>query len=863
MRHNVCVWGHGPEAGDVMLVGIMPGIDEDREGRPWVGRAGEYLRDRLQLIGLDLDDVYSTNVLKCMTPKDWAAGGSRKVSPKEVKACAPYLLHEISSHHPKAIVAMGDVPITFFTGQGGVGASRGGEVEIPSAEVTVVPTYNPAYFVRNKAFALASGQEKRFLRDIKKARAIAKGKWKPRKIKVTVADTPAKVKQMFAGMEAATEMVVDVETTGLEDFRDWARVYSIGVCFEDGHAWVIPWDHPDHPKANDAIRKRFIGLLHSKTVIGHNVKFDLRWLARLYGLDIWKVDFWDTRIAAHLLDENYPYGHPLKVLVRDWVNAPNYAFGMKWSEKHRSFILGRKKIAWDDLLRYNGYDAGYTWLLKKRLATALENEPSLEAMANTILFPSSRAFCQMELNGVGIDEERLLASRKEIKERIAELQADLVKEGLDIANMSKKAVVIDWVYNVRGHPITDKTPRTKEPSIAKATLLKYVGADPDVGKLLECQELTKLIGTYLGDPEHPDPKKRKTGWGPLIHNRRLYPRYDLARTVTGRTACEAPNIQQTARDTRVRSIVSAPPGWSLLNVDFSQIELRVAAVIAKDEKLIADYNEDIDAHSSAAARALGKPVEEVTPDERTKAKARNFGFLFGMRWSTYQKYAFLNYGIVLTDEEAQEEDKFFHESMPGVTRWQKRTIVGIQQIALEARAERNGEVYRRIDTKDIRVDDLHPVWKCPTVTSPLGRVRRLPRALSNDRHEVEGAGRMALNSPVQSTASDFAQWAGARIYDSEVLRELGFDPPSEHGILRLDEIKVVEFGHDALLCEVRNDCIDKYAAMIKAVMENLPLEDMDVGYWPVPIKADVDVYEHWGEKVEEEKPEAEEGEPTG
>lgn len=865
MRHNVCVWGRGPETGDIMLIGIMPGIDEDREGRPWVGRAGEYLRDRLNGIGINLDDIYATNVLKCMTPKDWAAGGFRKVSPKEIKACGPYVFYEIQSYHPKAVVAMGDVPIQFFTGKSGVGAARGGEIPIPSAELTVVPTYNPAYFVRNKAFALASGQEKRFLRDIKKARAIAKGKWKPRKIKVTVADTPAKVKKMFAGMRAAKEIVVDVETTGLEDFRDWARVYCVGVCFEDGHAWVLPWDHPDHPQANEAIRNRFIKLLYGKTVIGHNVKFDLRWLARLYGLDIWKVKgFWDTRLAAHLLDENYPYGHPLKVLVRDHVNAPNYAFGMRWGgAKLRSFVIGRKKIAWEKLLEYNGYDAGYTWFLKKKLAAALEDEPSLEAMANTILFPSSRAFCQMELNGVGVDEERLLASRKEIKKRIAELQVDLAKEGLDVANMSKKKVVIEWVYNVRGHPITDKTPRTKEPSIAKATLLKYKEADPDVGKLLECQELMKLMGTYLGDPEHPDKKKRKTGWGPLIHNGRLYPRYDLAGTVTGRTSCEAPNIQQTARDTRVRSIVTAPPGWSLLNVDFSQIELRVAAVIAKDEKLIVDYNEDIDAHTSSAARTLGKAIDDVTPDERTKAKARNFGFLFGMRWSTYQRYAFLNYGIVLSDEEAQAEDKFFHDSMPGITRWQRRTIQGIQQLALEAKAEKDGVVYHRINTKDIRVDDLHPVWKCPTVTSPLGRVRRLARALSNDRREVEGAGRMALNSPVQSTASDFTQWAGARIYDSDVLRELGFEPPGEHGILCPDEIKVVMFGHDAILCEVRDDCVDKYAAMIKAVMENLPLEDMGVGYWPVPIKADVDVYKHWGERIPEEAPEAEEGVPTG
>jgi len=847
MRHNRCVWGRGPERSDIMLVGIMPGVEEDREGQPWVGIAGDYLKETLGEIGIDFDSLYCTNVLKCTTQRDREAGGFLKASPKQLKECSPYLLCEISTVQPKVILAMGDAPTFFFTGHNSVAAARGGEVEFPAARLTVVPTYNPAYFVRNKPLSIANGQERRFLRDIKKARDIAKGTWKPTQIEVTIADTVDKVKAMFAGMATAKEIVVDIETTGLESFREWARVYCVAVCFEDGHAWVLPWDHPDYPQANGAIRKRFLELLYGKTIIGHNIKFDLGWLSRIYGLDIWKVDFWDTRVASHLLDDNYPKGHPLKILVRDHVNAPNYAFGMKWSEAKRSFTIGRKKIDWEVLLTYCGRDAGYNWFLKKKLAAALVERPNLEAMAKTILFPACRVFCQMELNGIGVDEERLAESRKTIKERIAVLQEELRAEGLDTANMSKKAVVIDWVYQVRGHPIEEKTYRKKEPSVARASLLRFVEADPPIGKLIECMELMKLMGTYLGDPDHPDKKKRSTGWLPLIYKGRMYPRYDQAGTVTGRTSCESPNIQQTANDTRVRSLIVAPPGWSLLNVDFSQIEMRIAAVIAKDTKLIAGYNADVDVHAGAAAHVLGKPVEDVTDQERRRAKARNFGFLFGMRWSTYKKYAFIHYGIVLSDEEAQEEAKFFHDTYPDITRWQKRTMTGIQQVTLQAEAEVRNEAYEWVNTKDIRVE----AWP-PTVTSPLGRVRNLPHALSKDRRDVESACRMALNSPVQSMASDLAQWALARLFDSDVLRELNFDPPSDHGILNLDEIRVVEFGHDAIMFEVRDDCIEKYKAIVLAVMENLPLDDMGVGYWPVPIKADADVFKHWDvEDIEE------------
>lgn len=713
MRHNICVWGDGPEHSDLMLVGIMPGIDEDRAGKPWVGTAGKYLRARLEELGLDLDDIYATNVLKCMTPKNWAAGGFRKASPKEMLSCGPYLVHEIRAVGPKVILTMGDTPTSFFTGQAGstrthggksrarsgMAYKRGGEVAIPLTDITIVPTYNPAAMVRNNVYSLVSGQEERFKDDVRKAAAIAAGTWEATPMDVTIADTPAKIKKMFAGMAAATEMVVDVETTGLEDFRDWARVYCLAVCFEDGHAWVLPWDHPDHPTANKATRKRFIELMHGKTIIGHNVKFDLRWLARLYGLDIWQVDFWDTRLAAHLLDENYPKGHPLKVLVRDWVNAPNYAFGMKWSPKHRSFIIGRKKIVWEDLLKYCAMDAGYTWLLKKKLAAELAKEPDLEAMANTILFPSLRAFCQMELNGIGVDEQRFLDNRREIKARIAELQEELKAEGLDVDNMSNKAIVIGWVSDIRGHPVKDKTPRKKQPSIARATLLEYADADPAVRKLLECQELMKLLGTYLGHPEHPDEKKRDTSWGPLIHNGRLYPRYDLAGTVTGSTRCEAPNVQHVPSDRRVRGVFCAPEGWSFL-----QIELRIAAAAAKDE-------------------------------------------------------------------EAHQEKKFLHEAFPDISRWQRRTAVGIR-------------------------------------------------------------------------------WAMGRLYDNGVIRGLGFEPPSERGILRPDEIRQVALIRGAMLFEVRDDCVEKYKSIIKAVMESPPLDKAGVGHLPVPTVAEVSVYKVWGEEME-------------
>jgi len=720
--------------------------------------------------------------------------------------------------------------------------------------MTILPTYNPAAMVRNSVYALASGQEERFAADIKKAAAIAAGTWSATPMEVTVADTAAKIKQMFKGMKAATEIVVDIETTGLEEFRDYAKVYCLAVCYEDGHAWVLPWDHADHPTANKATRKRFIELLHGKTIIGHNIKFDLRWLASLYGLDIWQVDFWDTRIAAHLLDENYPVKAPLKVLVRDHVNAPNYGFGMKWSKKLRSFMLGLKPIAWEDLLQYNGYDAGYNWLLKKKLATALAEEPGLEAMADTILFPSLRAFCQMELNGIGVSEERLLESRAALRKSIKKLQRKLKKTGLDIANMSKKAVVIDWVYHQRGHPVQRKTAKTKEPSIARKQLLKFVKDDPAIGDLIECQEVMKLLSTYLGDPESADKKKRTSGWTGLIHDSRLWPRYDLAGTVTGRTSCEGPNIQQVARDTRVRSVITAPEGWSLMNVDYSQIEIRIAAVIAKDRKLIADYAEDLDVHRSAAAHVTGKAYEDVTDTERTRAKARNFGFQYGMQWMTYKEYAFTLFGIELTDEEAQDEEKFYHAMYQGITRWQQRTTIGIHQDTLAARAEQRQEAYKWVDTKDIRVQS----WP-PTVTTPLGRQRRLPAAYDNENRVVQAAARMAMNSPVQATGSDFTQWAQARLYNSDVLRDLGFESPSEHGILKLDEIKIVMFCHDNLLCEVRDDCRDKYAPIVKSVMENLPLQEMGVGYWPIPLKADVEFYKHWGEKVEEEEALSEEG----
>lgn len=230
-------------------------------------------------------------------------------------------------------------------------------------------------------------------------------------------------------------------------------------------------------------------------------------------------------------------------------------------------------------------------------------------------------------------------------------------------------------------------------------------------------------------------------------------------------------------------------------------------MLANESAMLEAYTNNEDIHMLQAMKLTGKPANEISKEERKRAKACNFGFLYGMYAAKFQKYAFENYELRVTMEEAEAARNEFFSGFPALTQWHSR----------QRRLARRYKMVR----------------------SPLGRIRHLPDIASGDKLVREEAERQAINSPVQSFASDLMLAS---------LIELNKSLPYK-------QAKIVGTVHDAILFEVKEKYVDKWASVIKATMQDLErVKRMYGAAVTVPIIVDIEVGDHWaeGEPWEEE-----------
>jgi DNA polymerase-1 len=261
------------------------------------------------------------------------------------------------------------------------------------------------------------------------------------------------------------------------------------------------------------------------------------------------------------------------------------------------------------------------------------------------------------------------------------------------------------------------------------------------------------------------------------------------------------NLQQVPRDNLVRGVFGAPPGWSFVEADYSQIELRVAAFLSRDPTMLNLYATGQDIHMSMAMRMTGKPASAVTKEERKRAKAVNFGYLYGMGIGKFIATAWSNYGVRVTEDESIAFRKAFFDEFPYLLRWHAR--------------------------------QRHLVAKYARVQSPLGRIRHLPDINSPDPKVRAEAERQAINSPVQGFASDLALLAMVDVHKEFRAQGLTGRP--------------VGTVHDAVNFEIPNEELAVALPIIKDTMEDTAkLQELFGLHIDIPIVADLKVGERWG-----------------
>lgn len=583
-------------------------------------------------------------------------------------------------------------------------------------------------------------------------------------------DSQEKLDKLVVKMSGQKELAVDTETDGLDPFK--SNLIGMSFCWQDGEAYYIPVGNLDlrgvgKILANSKIKK-----------IGHNIKFDLEVLEKA-GFELRGVAF-DTMVASYLLNSGSRQ-HKLDTVVFT-------ELGYEMTPIESLIGKGKSQISMSrvDLGRVADYaaeDADYTWRVYAKLKKQLEKN-RLDDLMEKIENPLIEVLARMETNGVRLDEIFLKEMSKELAVRIKELEAKIFKKAGVKFNVRSPLQLKEILFERLNISTMGLAKIKTGISTAASELDKLQGAHPIVDLILEHRELSKLKSTYTD--ALPGLVNPQTG--------RIHASFNQTVTATGRLSSSDPNLQnipiRTSLGRKIRRAFVAPRGYKIMAVDYSQIELRVAAAMSGDRKMIEAFRKHEDFHARTAAEVFGVAIDRVEPEMRRKAKEVNFGILYGLGARGLAQRTGSSY------DEALEFIERYFEAYSDLKEYLEETI------AL-AHAQEYAETL-------------------------FGRKRYLPEINTTHQQLRAAAERMAINHPLQGTAADLMKMAMIRV-DKLINKEF-----------KEGEVKMVLQVHDELVFEVKESVVKKAGKLIREEMET-------VYKLKVPIEVEVGVGKNWGE----------------
>lgn len=444
--------------------------------------------------------------------------------------------------------------------------------------------------------------------------------------------------------------------------------------------------------------------------IGHNVKFDARSIRKYYGGELPTSPFLDTMIMQHVVNEN------LSEYSLDSLISHNFE---GHSAYHRDGKLGSiiTEVPFSKAVRYVHLDVRWTWLLYKHLYRKITLVPELLSCLRQDM-EVLRVLMEMEDAGIPVNKSSMSMLGKVLEKRLKELIVGMMDYAPPGFNPDSPKHKQQLLFNKKrdgglGLKPSKLTPRGVA-SVDEETLRKLETKHPIVPMMIEWAETKKLVSTYVD------------GLLPKLVGGRLHPSFHLHRTATGRLSSSNPNLQNIPRESNVRGLFVAPPGYQLLVADYDQIELRVMCMFSHDKKMSEFFLSGEDIHSGAAALVLNKPIEEVTDEERQLGKGVNFLTAYG---GGAQKLARTT-GIDETHAR-YVIDRYYHQ-FSGITKWKQEVI---------AYGRSHGYV-----------------------TTMSGRRRHLSDLGSSDHQLRARAERQAVNAVVQGSAADICKQAMINVY---------------------------------------------------------------------------------------------------
>ncbi|MEQ7920989.1 DNA polymerase I [Xanthomonas sp. WHRI 1810A] len=570
-----------------------------------------------------------------------------------------------------------------------------------------------------------------------------------------------------------------------------AQIVGISFAIQTHEAAYIPLTHSymgvPQQLDRDAVLKAVKPMLEDPTKIkvGQHAKFAINLLAncaidgdQAQGISVQGVKF-DTMLESYVLDSTATR-HDRDSLVAKYLNHTPVNF-------QEIAGKGAKQLSFDQIALeqagiYAAEEVDLTLRLHETLQARLAAIPTLAPVLNDIEMPLMPVLARIERQGAYVDAKLLGIQSVELGNKMTELEREafaIAGEEFNLGSPKQLGVIL---YEKLGMPIISKT-ATGQASTAEAVLQELAEQDFPLPKvLMQYRSMSKLKSTYTDRlPEQINPR---TG--------RIHTSYHQAVAVTGRLSSSDPNLQnipiRTAEGRRIRQAFVAPQGYKLLAADYSQIELRIMAHLAKDEGLLHAFRNDLDVHRATASEVFGVELEGVTNDMRRSAKAINFGLIYGMSAFGLAKQI----GVDRKQSQAYV-DRYFAR-YPGVLEYMERT---------RTQAAEQG-----------------------FVETIFGRRLYLPDINAKNQALRKGAERMAINAPMQGTAADIIKRAMVAV--NGWLDTSGLDA------------RVILQVHDELVLEVREDLVDQINKEIRVHMSGAAELD-------VPLLVEVGVGNNWDE----------------
>jgi len=585
-------------------------------------------------------------------------------------------------------------------------------------------------------------------------------------------ESDADIKALVVLLSKQKQFVFDTETTNIDVYS--AELVGLSFAIKAHEAWYLsmPADQQECQKKLELLRPLFED--ESILKIGQNLKYDISMLAQ-YGISV-KGKLFDTMLAHYLLEPEQR--HNMDYLAEVYLNYLTIPIEDLIGKGRQQKTM--REVPVELVKEYAAEDADITLQLYEKLMPLLK-ENGVEKLFYEIEMPLVPVLSRMEANGVRIDTENLQQISEAFGIEIHKIEEEIYKAAGMPFNIASPKQLGEVLFERLCIDEKAKKTKTGQYATGEDVLQKLSHKHPIIQMILDYRSFTKLKSTYLDAlPALVNPKDG------LIHTS-----YNQAVTATGRLSSNNPNLQnipvrtEKGREIR-RAFVPRSPQYTLLAADYSQIELRIIAHLSQDPAMVADFNLGHDIHAATAAKVFHVPMDQVTKEQRSRAKAVNFGIIYGMS-------AFgLAERMELSRSEAADIIKKYFEEYAGIKEYMNRSI---------ALARERGYA-----------------------ETILGR-RRYLRDINGANSVVRGfAERNAINAPIQGSSADMIKIAMIGIHQE--LERLKM------------QSKMILQVHDELVFDAHLDELDTLKSIVNDKMVNaLPLS--------VPVVVEMNTGANW------------------